>query len=192
LGDLGLHVVHLPFRLGWKPKNVRALLSKIVTERPDGKGGKAPCETWDNAVLACEADDETGRKFPMILSTKRIAPGQGNTWFIRVMGTALSVEFSTKNPKVISFLEYVSGGRQTWQMLDLPHLSAYPANTGSIFEFGFSDSLLQMLAAFLDEVVHGRAMKQPFRCATPEEAAQSHRLFTAALESQRTAQTIPL
>jgi hypothetical protein len=28
-------------------------------------------------------------------------------------------------------------------------------------------------------------MRQPFYCATPEEAAVTHRLFTAALESQR-------
>jgi hypothetical protein len=27
-------------------------------------------------------------------------------------------------------------------------------------------------------------MSQPFHCATPEEAAATHRLFTAALESQ--------
>jgi hypothetical protein len=28
-------------------------------------------------------------------------------------------------------------------------------------------------------------MRQSFYCATPEEAAATHRLFTAALESQR-------
>jgi hypothetical protein len=28
-------------------------------------------------------------------------------------------------------------------------------------------------------------MKGPFRCATPEEVFLSHRLFTAALESQK-------
>jgi len=41
-----------------------------------------------------------------------------------------------------------------------------------------------MWAAFLDELAHGRdGMRQPFHCATPGEAAASHRLFTAALES---------
>src|SRR5690606_18878053 len=30
MGDLGLHVLHLPLRFGWRPRNVRALLSKIV------------------------------------------------------------------------------------------------------------------------------------------------------------------
>ena len=42
MGDLGMHALHIPLRVGWMPHNVRALLSKIVTERPDGKGGMAP------------------------------------------------------------------------------------------------------------------------------------------------------
>ncbi len=186
MGDLGMHVLHLPLRLGWKPRNVRALLSKIVKERPDKDGRPVPCETWDNAILACESE----QGFPMLLSTKRIAPGEGNTWFIRVMGTEFSAAFTTKNPKEIRTLEYTPGGEQAWRSLDLPHKPSYPTITGSIFEFGFSDGILQMLAAFLDEVVHGDSMRQPFTCVTPEEAAESHRLFTAALESCRTEQTI--
>ena len=54
MGDLGMHVLHIPLRAGWFPNNVRALLSKIVTERPGRDGTMVPCETWDNAVLACE------------------------------------------------------------------------------------------------------------------------------------------
>jgi hypothetical protein len=42
-----------------------------------------------------------------------------------------------------------------------------------------------MCAAFLDELANGDRMKQPFTCATPEEAELSHRLFTAALESEK-------
>ena len=76
------------------------------------------------------------------------------------------------------------GGRQAWQTLDLGSQSAYPTITGAIFEFGFSDPILQMWAAFLDELARGReGMRQPFHCATPEEAASTHRLFTAALRS---------
>ena len=86
MGDLGMHVLHLPLRFGWAPANVRGLLSKIVPERPDGKGGMAPCETWDNALLACEVQT-AGQRFPMLLSTKRIAPGELNTWFIKIHGT---------------------------------------------------------------------------------------------------------
>lgn len=209
LGDLGMHVVHLPLRLGWRPRNVRAFLSKIVTERPDATGKMVPCKTWDNAILACEVGQEplaashqpsgsaprpassrSSPSFPMFLSTKRIAPGEGNTWFIRVLGTSRSAAFSTKNPKEIRFLDYSPGGEQAWQSLDLPHRAAYPSITGSIFEFGFSDLILQMLAAFLDELLNGAAMHQPFHCATPEEAADSHTLFTAALESQRTGATV--
>jgi hypothetical protein len=39
-------------------------------------------------------------------------------------------------------------------------------------------------AAFLAELAHGwEGMRQPFHCATPEEVAWTHRLFTAALRS---------
>jgi len=192
MGDLGMHVFHMPARLGWRPKNVRALLSNVMRERPDGKGGRVPCETWDNAILACEAAGPDGEGFPMVLSTKRIAPGEGNTWFLRVTGTKLSAAFSTKNPKAVRFLEYTAGGEQAWRELDLPHKSVYGSITGSIFEFGFSDCLLQMFAAFLDEVAHGDRMLGSFGCARPEEVAASHRLFTAALESQKMETTVPL
>jgi hypothetical protein len=50
-----------------------------------------------------------------------------------------------------------------------------------------------MWAAFLDELAHGReGMRQPFHCATPEEAAATHRLFTAALESHRDRSVVQL
>jgi len=178
MGDLGLHTVHIPFRFGLRPKNVRALLSKIVEERPDGKGGMAACETWDNAVLACESE----QGFPMIFETKRIAPGEANTWYIRVHGTELSAEFSTKYPKTLRTLPYVQGKTQTWREEDLGYTPIYPTITGSIFEFGFTDAILQMWAAFVDELSAGTP---GFGCATPEEAMLSHRLFTAALTSQR-------
>ena len=188
MGDLGLHVLHLPLRFGWKPVNVRALLSKVVRERPDGQGGIAACETWDNAILACEAaaGDE---RFPMLLSMKRIAPGHANTWFIRIQGTKFSAEFTTKNPKQVSYLPYEPGGAQAWHVVDAPYRSAYETITGGIFEFGFSDSILQMWASFCDEIAHG-GRSPAFRCATPDEAEASHRVFTAALASQRTGETV--
>ncbi len=46
LGDLGLHVLHLPLRLGWRPEIVFAVLSNIVRERPNASGELVPCETW--------------------------------------------------------------------------------------------------------------------------------------------------
>jgi predicted dehydrogenase len=183
LGDLGMHALHLPLRADWTAENVRAILSDVVTERPDGAGGWADCDTWDNAVLLCEARDGDV-SFPLRIETKRIAPGETNTWVTEVDGTEGSIAFSTKLPKTLRFMEYRPGGPQAWQTLDLGSQSAYPTITGAIFEFGFSDAILQMWAAFLDELVHGReGMRQPFHCATPEEAASTHGLFTAALRS---------
>ncbi|WP_079908718.1 Gfo/Idh/MocA family protein [Paenibacillus sp. 32352] len=191
MGDLGMHVLHLPMRFGWKPKSVRALLANIIRQRPDASGSPVPCETWDNAILACDVELEDQR-FPMVLSTKRIAPGHANTWFIRIAGTECSAEFTTKHPKQITYLPYTPGGVQAWHVEDAPYQSAYGTITGGIFEFGFSDSILQMWAAFCDELAHGKDARLPFHCATPEEAAGSHKIFTAALESNRTGQTIPI
>ncbi|MCZ8511740.1 Gfo/Idh/MocA family oxidoreductase [Paenibacillus filicis] len=166
-------------------------LTKIVNECPDGRGGTAPCETWDNAVLACEVET-ADQKFPMLLSTKRIAPGHANTWFIRIQGTDFSAEFSTKYPKQIASLPYELGRPQAWHVWDVPNKSAYGTITGGIFEFGFSDSILQMWAAFCDEIVNRSGIRQFFHCATPEEAAGSHLVFTAALASERTGETVTI
>jgi predicted dehydrogenase len=192
MGDLGMHALHLPLRAGWMPENLRAILSDVVAERPDSAGGWAACDTWDNAVLLCEARDGDGT-FPLRIETKRIAPGETNTWVTEIDGTEGSVAFSTKLPKTLRFMDYEPGGPQAWQTLDLGSQSAYPTITGAIFEFGFSDAILQMWAAFLDELAHGRdGMRQPFYCATPEEAAATHRLFTAALRSQAEQAVVPL
>ena len=136
-------------------------------------------------MLLCEVEDE-GHAFPLRVETKRIAPGETNTWTVEIDGTDGSIAYTSKYPKTLRWMEYRSGGPQAWQTVDLGSISAYRHVTGAIFEFGFSDAILQMWAAFLDELVHGMGgMRQPFHCATPEEAAATHRLFTAALESHR-------
>lgn len=184
MGDLGMHVCHVPFRAGWVPRTVRAVLSNIVPRRPDGRGGMVPCDTWDNATLLCDAADSSGEPFPMLLKTQRIAPGEKDTWLLEVLGTRASARFSTKNPKRLELLQY-TGGEQVWGQIDVGYETAFKAITGGIFEFGFCDAVQQMWAAFLDELTHGRRRALLAGCATPEETALSHRLFTAALESQR-------
>jgi predicted dehydrogenase len=192
MGDLGMHVCHVPFRAGWIPRSVRAVLSNIVPQRPDGRGGMAPCETWDNATLLCDAADPTSDEvFPMTLKMQRIAPGEKDTWYIEVLGTRASARFSTRNPKRLEMLRY-TGGEQIWGRIDMGHETAFKSITGGIFEFGFSDAILQMWAAFLHELVHGKSPSRFAGCATPKETALSHRLFTAALESHRRSVVVPI
>ena len=183
MGDLGMHTLHIPLRMGWEPKRVNAALRKIVSERPDATGKMVPCKTWDNATLQCEVESGSQR-FPLTLQTYRIAPGESNTWYIRILGTKSSVEYSTKYPKSLRIMDYSAGGEQAWRTIEIGTEPVYPGITGPIFEFGFSDVLLQMWAAFCDELAHGRAgMRQPFYCATPTETHMHHRVLTAALES---------
>ncbi len=184
MGDLGMHACHMPFRAGWIPKTVRAVLSNIITERPDGKGDKVPCKTWDNAIMFCNAEDsKSGDTFPMTIKTCRIAPGEKNTWYFEVLGTKSCVRWSSKNINSLEILEY-TGGEQAWQKIDMGHETTFESITGGIFECGFSDSILQMWAAFLYELEHGKPMKKFAGCVTPAETAISHKLFTAALQSQ--------
>lgn len=191
LGDLGMHACHMPFRAGWLPRDVRAILSRIHAERPDGKGGRVPCETWDNATLLCTASAEGGPAFPLTIKTQRIAPGNTNTWYLEILGTRACARWSSRQVNTLEILEY-RGGEQAWQVIDMGHGMAHASLTGGIFEAGFSDTILQMWAAFLYELEHGAPIRRFAGCVRPEEAARSHRLFTAALTSMRTASVVAL
>ncbi|MDP9349911.1 MAG: Gfo/Idh/MocA family oxidoreductase [Gemmatimonadota bacterium] len=179
MGDLGMHVVHLPFRLGWRPQSVYAQLVDIVRERPDGRGGMAPCDTWDNAILHTMVDAD-GLSVPMTLEMKRIAPGETNTWYVEVAGMEGAVRYSTKEPKTL--WTFRRDKEQWWQKTDLGFQTPFKTITGGIFEPGFPDLMLQMWAAFIAE--REGFLGTRFGCVTPEEAVASHALFAAALESQ--------
>lgn len=180
MGDLGMHAVHVPFRLGMNPKRVYAQLQKIYTERPDGKGGMADCDTWDNAVLHTEVDID-GKEVPLTIETKRMAPGETNTWFIEILGTEGGVKYSTKEPKTL--WTFKRDKEQIWNKTDLGFHGPFTTITGGIFEPGFPDCFQQMLAAFVAE--REGFLNERFGCATPEEAFLSHKLFKAALLSAK-------
>ncbi len=180
MGDLGMHAIHVPFRLGWKPSRVYAQLQKIYHERPDGKGGMAPCDTWDNATLHTETVIN-GSEVPLRFETKRLAPGETNTWYLEVYGTEGGVKYSTKEPKTL--WTFQRGKEQIWQRTDLGFHGPFPTITGGIFEPGFPDCFLQMWAAFLAE--RAGKLDGRFGCVTPDEAVLSHELFAAALHSHQ-------
>jgi hypothetical protein len=60
--------------------------------------------------------------------------------------------------------------------------------TGPNFESGFSDAILQMLAAFLAE--REGALGDRFGCATPQEAALTHAIYHAAIRSHQTREVV--
>lgn len=187
MGDLGLHVLHIPLRLGWKPKNVYAQLQKIHDQRPDGAGGLAPCDTWDNATLHTDVEIE-GRDVPMRLEMKRLAPGETNTWFIEILGTDGGIKFSTKEPKTL--WTFQRGAEQNWLRTDLGFHGPFSTITGGIFEPGFPDCFLQMWAAFLAE--RDGKLGDRFGCVTPAEAFLSHEVFAAALRSHAKKELVSL
>ena len=68
--------------------------------------------------------------------------------------------------------------------------SGFGTATGGIFEFGFSDAILQMWAAYLAE--RAGALGAAFGCVTPQEAVDSHRVFAAALDSWARSEAVDL
>jgi len=185
LGDLGMHVAHIPLRLGWRPASVYALLDDIVLTRKGADGLDALCDTFENATLAMRVPTARtdGRGFPMHWETKRIAPGQSNTWYFEALGMDGGVRFSTRAPASYQVFS-LNEGVQRWSEIQPGFRSVWPAITGAIFEFGFPDALLQMWASFLAE--REGELSGRFGTATVDEALISHDIFAAALESHST------
>ena len=187
MNDLGLHVLHVPLRLGWRPLRVHAQLQKGYPERPDGRGGHAACDTWDNAELHCTAVI-AGQVAPLTLEMKRLAPGETNTWLFELLGTEGGVRYSTKEPKTL--WRFRRDPEQWWERTDLGFAMPFRTITGGIFEPGLPDLLQQMWAAFLAE--RAGTLGGRFGCATPDEAVASHEVWQAALASESGARVVPL
>lgn len=101
------------------------------------------------------------------------------------------MRFTTRRPWTIESLPFRRGEPQAWHVEVLGYASAFPAIVGAIFEFGFPDAILQMWAAFYDELVHGAAgTRQPFTCATRDETRPCRAIFAAALELPRAGATM--
>ena len=99
-----------------------------------------------------------------------------------------SAQFSTKTPKQWHFMTYRPGGPQIWCSEDLGYAPLFPAVTGAIFEFGFTDAIQQMWAAYLDELAGGDG--RGFPCASPAETADHHAVLTAALQAGMSGQAV--
>lgn len=183
MGDLGMHVAHVPLRLGYEPSAIYALLDDIVTERPSAAGSSdmQRCDTWDNALITMRGQQgSAARRFPMLWETKRIAPGNMNTWVFEAVGMDGGVRFSTRTPAYFERFRR-DGSEQIWEQIQPGNISAWPMVSGAIFEFGFADALLQMWASYLAE--RAGQLGDRFATATVHEALQAHRVFDAAARS---------
>ena len=150
-----------------RPRNVRAILSKIVAERPDGKGSRAPLHHLGQrhlalrgrrprrpAVLPLDLEDPADRAGP----EEQLATGDPGHAGLRPL--------VQRQADVLEVLEY-SGGEQVWGQVQMGYETPFPTVTGGIFQFGFSDAILQMWAAFLFELAHGRPLRRFVGCARP-------------------------
>jgi hypothetical protein len=99
------------------------------------------------------------------------------------------VEFSTASPKAVRRFA-MRDGRQVWERLETGSQSAFATVTGPIFEFGFSDAILQMWAAYLAE--REGALGDRLGCVTPGEALAAHEVLAAAQASGRSGAAEPV
>ncbi len=167
MNDLGMHVCHIPLRVGWNPTRLYAQLQKGYPTRPDGRGGTVACDTWDMAQLHGWAS-ANGEEFPLRMEMCRLSPGATNTWLIEILGTERGARFSTANPKTL--WTFHRAEEQTWSRTDLGFATPFKVVTGGIFEPGFADVIQQMWAAYLSE--RDGSLGDRFGCATPVEASR--------------------
>ena len=113
-----------------------------------------------------------------------------NRWSIEVDGLDYSARFSTDDPGAFWYTEAV-GREQAWCRLNVGYKPMIPTITGGIFEFGFTDAILQMWGSFIAEIA-GMKEAAPFGCVLPEETVLSHRVQTAALVSHRERRSVML
>lgn len=180
LGDLAPHSLLLPLRAGVVPETVYSILSNIIAQRPDSSGKMVSCDTWDNAILVMNAHmKDQNYSFPMVLEAARIAPGSPNDWYVEVYGSEASIRYSLSDTNNIYYAER-TGNSQKWVKQEIGYCPVYPTITGGMAAFGFGDALLQMWAAFLDELSNGGARE---RCMTPEEALVCHDVLDGALKA---------
>ena len=93
--------------------------------RTDGE--MVPCDTLGQRGPAVRGGREG--EFPLRIETKRIEPGQKNTWVLEVDGTEGSIAFTTKSPKTLR--SWLRARRPAGVAgTDLGSQSAYPTITG--------------------------------------------------------------
>ena len=109
---------------------LRLLPTRDAASRPDGE--PSPCDTWDNASLLCEA--ERGG-FPMLLETKRIAPGQSNTWYFETLGRTAACLLDPQ-PAVLRGSATLGGRRRGRRPTARPPRRYGRPSPAGIFEFG--------------------------------------------------------
>ncbi len=180
MGDLGMHTVPSAAapRLEAEAR-VFAQLQKIYTERPDGKGGMAACDTWDNALLHCDVEIAGQRRADAHRDEAPRARRDEHLVYRSARHRGRRPLFHEGAEDALALRAAQGAGLGAH---DVGHgESAFPVVTGGIFEAGFPDCFQQMWAAFVAE--REGVLGDRFGCATPDEAVASHELFAAALRS---------
>ena len=190
MGDLGMHACHVPFRAGWIPRNVRAVLAEHRPRTARRQGRHGPVRDLGQRDAAVRRGRPGQRQtFPADAQDAAHRPGREEHLVPRSPGHpgCRAVHHQESQAARAARIRRRRAGLGPDRHGPRDGLSSV---TGGIFEFGFSDAILQMWAAFLYELVHGAPLCKFAGCATPAETTLSHRLFAAALRSQKEAAVV--
>ena len=101
MGDLGMHALHLPLRAGLEAaQRARDPLATSSPSGPAPDGGPVAVRHVGQRRAPVRGERRR-RPFPLRIETKRIAPGETNTWTIEIDGTEGSIAYTTKLPKTL-------------------------------------------------------------------------------------------
>ena len=125
LGDLGMHVCHLPFR----PAGGRGTCGRSsarsspsgptaeAAERLAPPGTTPPCSARPTirlaAIVPLDAEDVTDR------------PGPEEQLALEILGTRASARWSRRRGRPLEVLEY-SGGEQVWGQVQMGYETPFP------------------------------------------------------------------
>jgi predicted dehydrogenase len=108
LGDLGAHIIDLARYLVGEPARIAALTKTFITERPDGKGGRAPVTVDDAFVAIAEFENGALGTF----ESTRFAPGRKNHNVFEINAEHGSVRFNLERLNELEVM-WRDGRRET-------------------------------------------------------------------------------
>jgi hypothetical protein len=144
MGDLGMHVAHLPLRLGWRrPPSTPSSATSSPSARPrDRRARPVRHDRQRHAAVRRRLPADPAHPPDRARPHEHLAH--------LATGMDGGVSFSTAQPKTVHRFA-LRDGRQVWERFEVGSQSAFATITGPIFEFGFADAILQMWAAYLAE-----------------------------------------
>ncbi|HUT35849.1 MAG TPA: Gfo/Idh/MocA family oxidoreductase [Planctomycetota bacterium] len=189
LFDLGAHVIDLMRHLAGEVASVSARCKTFITERPNGKGGRAPVEVDDLALMQVElAGGALGT-----IECSRLATGTNDELRFELHGEQGALRFNLMDPNWLYAYDHRDatgpyGGDRGFKAIEA--VQRYPAPAalpGPKNAIGWTRAHVACLYNFIACVVEGRPSKPDFR-----DGLAVQRIMAAAQQSSQTGRWVDI